>query len=103
MAEETTNPDETSKPPEVKAVIGFGTKEAIAGSTPLAIKYLYRTLMFFGGLWALVIEPQFPNIPVNITHNIDKWIVVGNGVVYYISQFFGWVVPKRASEQTTEV
>lgn len=96
-------PEETAKQPEVKAVLGFGTKSAMAGATPLAIKYFYRSLLFFGGLWALVIEPQFPNIPVEIVHNIDKWILIGNALVYYICQFFGWVVPKDASKQTTEV
>lgn len=95
--------EEIPQQPEVKAVIGFGTKSALAGSTPLAIKYFYRTLMFLGGFWALVIEPQFPNIPLNITHNIDKWILIGNLAIYNICQFFGWVVPKDASEQTTQV
>lgn len=94
---------ETGQQPEVKAVLGFGTKSAMEGATPLAIKYAYRALMFLGGLWALVIEPQFPHIPENIMHSIDKWILIGNAIIYYICQFFGWVIPKDASKQTTNV
>lgn len=89
--------------PEVKAVLGFGTKSAMAGATPMAIKFFYRALMFFSGLWALVIEPQFPHIPVKVGHDIDKWILIGNALIYYVCQFFGWVVPKDASDQTTKV
>jgi hypothetical protein len=89
--------------PEVKAVIGFGTKSALAGATPKAIQFFYRALMFLGGLWALVIEPQFPKIPVEVIHNIDKWILIGNALIYYICQFFGWVIPKNAAAQTTQV
>jgi len=96
-------PEAQVKSPEVKAVIGFGTKSAMAGATPKVIKVFYRTLLFFSGLWALVIEPQFPRIPVEYVHNIDKWILIGNALIYYICQFFGWVVPKDAIKQTTEV
>lgn len=89
--------------PEVKAVIGFGTKSALAGATPKAIQFFYRALLFLSGLWALVIEPQFPNIPIKVGHDIDKWILIGNALIYYVCQFFGWVVPQKAANQTTSV
>lgn len=95
--------EQIAQSPQVKAVIAFGTKSAIAGATPKAIQFFYRTLMFLGGLWALVIEPQFPNIPVRAAHDIDKWILIGNALIYYLCQFFGWVIPKNAANQTTEV
>jgi len=89
--------------PEVKAVIGFGTKAAMAGATPKAIQYFYRTLIFLGGFWALVIEPQFPKIPVVVAHDIDKWILIGTTAITYTCHCFGWVVPKQTNDQTTEV
>ncbi len=95
-------PDQPQSP-EVKAVIGFGTKSALAGATPKAIQFFYRTLLFLGGLWALVIAPQFPKIPLEAAHQIDKWILIGNTLIYYICQFFGWVTPQSASKQTTAV
>ncbi len=90
--------------PEVKAVVGFGTKSAMEGATPKGIKIFYRTLMFLSGLWALL-EPYFPNIPVKIAHDIDKFILLGNVVIYYVCQQFGWVVPKtgNSTEDTTKV
>lgn len=94
---------ETATSPEVKAVIGFGTKSALAGATPKAIQFFYRSLLFLSGLWALVIEPQFPNIPIKIAHDVDKWILIGNTIIYYVCQFFGWVPPKSTAAQTTTV
>lgn len=86
--------------PEVKAVIGFGTKDATAGPTPKAIKLFYRIVMFLGGLWALL-EPYFPTMPIKLAHNIDKAILLSTVIIYYVCQQFGWVIPKN--QQTTQV
>ncbi len=94
---------EEIKSPEVKAVIGFGTKSALAGPTPKAIQLFYRILLFCGGLWALIIQPQFPQIPSTVAHSIDKWVLIGNTLIYFLCQFFGWIPPKDASKQTTSV
>ncbi len=87
--------------PEVKAVVGFGTKDALAGATPKAIKIAYRVVLFLSGFWAIVIEPQFPGISEHVAHNIDKWLMVSNTAIYFICQSFGWVVPN--AKQTTDV
>ncbi len=89
--------------PEVKAVIGFGTKSAMKGATPKSIQFFYRALMIASTIWAVVVEPIFTNIPLPLAHHIDQMLVAGNTAIYMICQQFGWVSPKDASKQTTEV
>ena len=85
--------------PEVKAVIGFGTKAAQEGPTPKAIKISYRALIFLQGLYALI-EPEF-NIPQHVSYLVLKYVALGVTIIYFICQQFGWTKPNAA--QTTEV
>lgn len=92
-----------SESPKVNAVIGFGTPAARAGATPVMIKRLYQGLFILSTIWAVMIEPIFTNIPLVIAHRIDQLLIAGDTVIYLLCQQFGWVSPKDASYQTTEV
>lgn len=89
--------------PEVKGVIGFGTKSARHGATPKSIQFFYRSLMVASTIWAIVIEPIFTDIPLSLAHHIDQVLIAGNTAIYMICKQFGWVAPSDASKQTTEV
>ena len=94
---------EENKSPEVKAVIGFATKSAMAGATPKAAVLMYRSVMVISLVWSLFIQPVFTNIPMGYANHIDKALLALNGTLYAIGNMFGWVIPKDASKQTTEV
>lgn len=58
--------------------------------TPPQVKVVYRTVMFVCGLWAMCIEPRFPDMPAQVAHIIDNTLLALNGTVYFVCQFFGW-------------
>jgi hypothetical protein len=89
--------------PEVKGVIGFGTKEALTGATPKMAQYAYRAVMVGTCIWSLFIEPVFTNIPISYSNHIDKGLIALTATMYAIGNMFGWVKPGAASQQTTTV
>lgn len=96
-------PDEKEiQSPEVKAVVGFASKSAVAGPTPKGLKLFYRGLMIASMVWAIIVEPIFTNIPMPLAHKIDQVLIALNTVIYQVCQLFGWVNPKDA-ETTTKV
>ncbi len=70
--------------------IEFGTQAALSGTTPKAIKWIYRALMILSGIWMLV-SANYPEIPEHLQLEIAKAIALGNSAVYFICQSFGYV------------
>ncbi len=74
-----------------KDKIEFGI-DHLAQETPKQVKTIYRVVMFICGLWAMCIEPRFPQLPLQVVHIIDNSLLALNGTVYFVCQFFGWRV-----------
>lgn len=92
------------KSPQVKAVVSFGGKTARKGPVPKGLKLSYQILMIASMIWAIVVEPIFTNIPPNMAHKVDQFLIAFNTFYYQLCQQFGWVPTKGSEEeQTTEV
>ncbi len=74
-----------------KDKIEFGI-DHLAQEAPKQVKTIYRVVMFVCGLWAMCIEPRFPELPMQVAHIIDNCLLAVNGTVYFVCQFFGWRV-----------
>ena len=69
--------------------IEFGV-DNLTKETPPQVKAVYRVVMFVCGLWAMCIEPRFPQLPEQVVHIIDNCLLALNSMVYFVCQFFGW-------------
>ena len=71
---------------------------SLSGATPKAIKWIYRALMIFSGIWTIV-SATYTEIPQEVQIQILKAITLGNGIVYFICQSFGYVESDNYEEQ----
>lgn len=68
--------------------VTFGA-QGFKAETPKGVKQVYRLLMLLSTLWVMTIQPQF-DFSDHVVAEVNKWLVVGNGLFYTICQFFGW-------------
>lgn len=61
----------------------------ITNPTPMFLKTPMRILQFLSGLW-VVIQPQLVDLPIELTDRINRYIILGNTVVFFAVKFFGW-------------
>ncbi len=73
--------------PEIK--VGM---QGLSHPTPQVIKAIYRAIGLASAIWVMVIQPQF-HLPEHIQMLVDKWLLVGNTLIYTLCQFFGWQKP----------
>jgi len=57
--------------------------------TPKQVQTLYRVAMLLSVIWVSVIQPNF-EFSDHVIAEVNKWIVVFNGLFYHICQYFGW-------------
>ena len=69
-------------------VVKFGVAQ-IKNPTPLFLKYIFRAVSFFSGLWALL-APAMTHITPETLADINKWLLIGNTIIHYAIKFFGW-------------
>lgn len=69
-------------------VIKFGINQ-LNKPTPMILKYIFRTVSFLSGLWALL-SGQFTHLTPEMTAEIFKWLLIANTAMHYAIKFFGW-------------
>mgnify|MGYP001127567108 CR=1 FL=1 len=55
--------------------------------TPPALKIIFKTIVFLAALWAFL-NPQL-GVAEALANTINKWTLIGLGLVRFIIQFFG--------------
>lgn len=56
--------------------------------TPPVLKNVFKAILFASAIWALAIAPNL-DIPDAVVASINKWLLVGNGIVKVTIGFFG--------------
>ncbi len=71
--------------------------------TPKQIQTIYRVAMLLSVIWVSVIQPNF-EFSDHVIAEVNKWIVVFNGLFYHICQFFGWndSTPDNSADTSTD-
>lgn len=78
------------------ATLVVGAK-GLKNPTPMALRWLFRIILYLSGVWALFIAPNV-DVPDNIQAEINKWLLVGNGIINHAIKYFGWdFVPENTN------